>query len=329
MPLAIQSEAASRSHITGLISGLAPSQAPQTRSKAKSEVQKSVANEDQMHMFDFTPLKSLFVDGMDDEQIWAQLDLRTNTVCRMLDFVLEGESEFQNEIPESGSEDHDDMLRRALEALEGDEDVDMDEFLEKYGLEGSHDSEDSMEAEGEESDTGSRSDVDEDEVEGEEGISPLRDPLSDEGSESEQLAFNLSKPALKPARKKKRNAATSELDDDFFSLAEFNADTERAESKTASRGRLAGEDNSEDDEGDIDFFASVDPAENFDEDDLENGGGMYFSPTQIYLLSIDPTQNYFIVTSSNHLRAYQQLSRLRKRRKQSITIKSDSMIKSA
>src|SRR6267378_4039377 len=120
MSLAIQSEAASRSHITELISGLAPSQAPQTRSKAKSEAQQSVAKEGQIPIFDFTPLKSLFVEGMDDEQIWAQLDLRTKTVCRMLDFVLEGESEPQDEVSEGGSEDGDNALRRALEALEGD-----------------------------------------------------------------------------------------------------------------------------------------------------------------------------------------------------------------
>ncbi|KIM48170.1 hypothetical protein M413DRAFT_439891 [Hebeloma cylindrosporum] len=270
--LSIQSEATSRSHITELISGLAPSAAPQTRSKAKSAGQQLVPNGDQMQMFDFTPLKSLFVDGMDEEQIWAQLDLRTKTICRMLDFVLEGESESQDEVSEEGSDDSDDALRKALEALEGDDDVDMDEFLEKYGLAESDDSDASMEDGDEDGDMGSQSELSEDGIDGEEGISPLRDSSSDEESGSERLA----KPALKPTHKRKRNTATSELDDDFFNLAEFNADTERAESKSASRGRLAGDDDSEDDENAIDFFASVDPAANFDEDDLENEGELFY-----------------------------------------------------
>jgi U3 small nucleolar RNA-associated protein MPP10 len=280
-------------------------------------------------MFDFTPLKSLFVDGMDEEQIWAQLDLRTKTICKMLDFVLEGESESQDEVSEGGSEDDDNALQKALEALEGDEDVDMDEFLEKYGLVASDDSEESMEDGEEDEDMGSQSEMSEDGAEGEEGISPLRDSSSDEESGSEQLAFGFSKPILKPAHKKKRNTATSELDDGFFSLAEFNADTERAESKSASRGRLAGDDDSEDDENTIDFFASVDPEENFDEDDLENEGGMYYYTLQIFSpLTVNDSQNYFIVTSSNHHHAHRQLP-LQRRQRQSIVIRSDSMMKSA
>jgi len=280
-------------------------------------------------MFDFTPLKSLFVDGMDEEQIWAQLDLRTKTICRMLDFVLEGESESQDEVSGEGSDDGDDALRKALEALEGNEDADIDEFLEKYGLAGSDDSEASMEYGGGYEDMDSQSEVSEEGVEDEEGISPLRDPSSDEEIGSGQPGFGLSNPGLKPAHNRKRNAVASELDDDFFSLAEFNADTERAESQSTSRGRLAGDDDSEDDESTIDLFASVDPPENFDEDDLENEGGAYSYIFQVFRTSIlnDP-QNYFIVTSSNHLHAHRQLSLQRKKR-QLIVIRSDSMIKSA
>jgi len=52
-------------------------------------------------------------------------------------------------------------------------------------------------------------------------------------------------------------------------LAELHADTERAEARSSSKGRLAESDESDEDMMDIDLFAQVDPLENFDEDDLE------------------------------------------------------------
>lgn len=61
------------------------------------------------------------------------------------------------------------------------------------------------------------------------------------------------------------------LDDAFFSIDEFNRETEELESKSRSSGRL---DQDEDDDGeDLDLFALVsDEPEAFDEEDEEDMG---------------------------------------------------------
>lgn len=296
---AVRSETTSQPHIQELLSSLTPTQAPQTRSKAKAVTEKPIINDAQKNLFEFTPLKSLFVDGMDDEQIWAQLDLRTKTICRMLDFVLEGESEGQDGLEEESSEDDqddgnaDEKLRKALEALENGEDVDMEEFMAEHGLDNEEmdDSDDSQDYEEEDS---SDENGDQEEEGGEE-ISPLRDIELEAQSNSFIPPF--------PHRKKKgRNAATSELDDGFFDLAEFNAETERAEARSSSRGRLAGGDDSDEEDMDIDLFASVDPTVNMD-DDAEGEGEGTSAPLELchgsrtYLL----IQSYSIATFLNRL----------------------------
>jgi len=267
--LAVQSEATSRPHVVDLVTSLAPSQAPQTRSKAKATSDKPALDAFKNSLFDFTPLTSLFIDGMDEEQVWAQLDLRTQSICRMLDFVLEGEvgaeEGKEDSEEESSGDDEEQRLKEALEALEGG-DIDMDEFMAKYGL----DEHDEMGDELDESDDSQREDSldddseDAEEVEeAEEDVSPLRD------EESDHEAPDL--PPTKPSKKRKRGES-SELDDGFFNLAEFNAYTERAEAKSSSRGRLSGDDSDEEDM-DVDLFASVDgPVDLGDEDEAESKG---------------------------------------------------------
>lgn len=273
---AVQSESSSRPHVVDLVSSLAPSLAPQTRSKAKAEDDKPSAETFKKDLFDFTPLQSLLIDGMDDEQIWAQLDLRTQTICRMLDYVLEGEmhsGEPKDDLEES-SEDEEGRLREALAALEGG-DIDMDEFLAKYGLDEEDELVDELDDSVEDSEGDPRGDVSdgEEDGEGEEDISPLRDPSDDENE-----AEILESPPTSPSKKRKRGQ-DSELDDDFFNLAEFNAYTERAEAKSSSRGRLAGDDSDEEDM-EVDLFASVeDPVDLGDDEPGSESRGMLVSLT--------------------------------------------------
>jgi len=256
--IAVQSEEISRPHVVDLVSSLAPSQAPQTRSKAKAKADQPPRENTNQQSFDPTPLKSLFIDGMDDEQIWAQVDLRTQTICRMLEYVLEGEMEEFGEGSEGNSEDDDERLRQALEALKADDDIDMETFLENYGID---------ESELEESEDVSSQSGDDEAVE---NISPLRDPSSDEENDSDEFYVS-----PKKLSKKRKLGEVSELDDDFFDLAEFNAYTERAEAKSSSRGRLAGSDSDEEDDG-IDLFANIDSPATVEEED--DSGGMSAIP---------------------------------------------------
>jgi U3 small nucleolar RNA-associated protein MPP10 len=247
--LAVRSEDASRPHIENLVSSLSSSHAPQTRSQTKAKA------ETRLH----ENTKPVF---------WAQLDLRTQTICRILDYVLEAEltspdiSSNQGDSVEEDNEE-DDRLQKALEALKRDEDTGLDEFLAEYGL---HESDlDDSQDDDDLNNSSPESDGEEEEMQ--EDISPLRDPSSSE-DETEYL-----RSAMKPSRKRKRGES-SELDDGFFDLAEFNAYTERAEAKSSSRGRLGGDD-SDEDEQEIDLFANVDPNVDWD-DDGKAGQGMYY-----------------------------------------------------
>ena len=89
-----------------------------------------------------------------------------------------------------------------------------------------------------------------DEVLGEH-VAELKDPSDSENEDD----IDLDKPSLlsrlKPPSKRKSKARARghpELDDDFFDLATFNAETEAAEANTVSKGRLSGEDDDEEED---------------------------------------------------------------------------------
>lgn len=279
---ALESEAASRSRISKLLSSLSPSFAPQTRSQATaSEKEKQTLElEDSFPeppTLEDTPVSELCIQGMDEDQLWAQLELRAQHVCEVLDFALEaGEEDDEDE--EEGDEvktAKKKLLDRIGERMDPDDldDLEMDDDGE-YG--GSDDDDDESSGE-EESEEDEQDEEDGDEELGED-VAELRDPSDEEGeSSSSDLDKPSSAPGVKrPSRWKPKTGAHAQLDDGFFSLAAFNAETEEAESKTVSKGRLSAddEDSDEDMEEEVDYFTAVDDGADGEQDGTQ---GMHFA----------------------------------------------------
>jgi U3 small nucleolar RNA-associated protein MPP10 len=219
-----------------------------------------------------TPLANLHIQGMDGQQIWNQLDLRTDVLCKVLKSVMGGEAPdggleeaYGEDIEaEDVEEDNDDLLGI------GDSEADFEGAIVEH--EGSEETDEEDEEEEVES-----SFSDEDFTDGPERLDMLRDPSPGPIGEFEPNETGSSK-------SKKQHARTTihtKLDDGFFSLSEFNEETEASEARATSKGRLTSSDSEE--EGlkeDIDLFAPVEQVHDpFDEGDLEeqNSGKLLLS----------------------------------------------------
>ncbi|KAH7915791.1 U3 small nucleolar ribonucleoprotein complex, subunit Mpp10 [Hygrophoropsis aurantiaca] len=266
--LALQTESISRPHVEALLSSLSPAEAPRTRSQTRTKRKRSpspvVENVPKIRILEDTPLPSLYVEDMNEDQIWEQLDLRAARVCKILEAAMEGEDEDAEEEEHTQESDEDAFM-----------DIDQVDDIER-------ESEDEEESEGDGESVSSRE-------EGEEGeeVAELRDETPDEdsldGDESFEDApsslFDIIKPKLSRNGPRGNSGKHSELDDGFFDLAAFNAETEEAETKTVSRGRLGmdADDNDSTDEGlDVDLFRTIDGEDALDEDDLEDAGEPFY-----------------------------------------------------
>lgn len=299
---AIQSELASRSHINDFISSLEPSHAPQTRSQVQAEGKRkrrsSTPPAKPEITFEITPLSYLFVEGMTEDQVWAQLDLRTKNICDILDLALVGEEEEDRDIEIAVSQEA--RLQMALTASKNGEEVDFDGVDDILGEDededlNEHPSLDEMEDDQSgEDDSGNLDEL-------EEGIMILQDPSSDDDSEDED-AVHTGKATPAPRGKKHK---THSLDDGFFNLASFNAETELAEARSSSGGRLGGSEESDEDDMSVDLFAPI-QNDNFEEDDLENDpGGNTYDFVKDQRKSNTIMQKLFIAIFSNLRRRYQ------------------------
>ena len=257
---ALESESISRPHISELLSSLSPEEAPVTRSQTKALNGKRKRTPPKIAAFDQTPLTSLFVDDAGPEQVWAQLELRAKGVCEMLSKALDGSLMLDEDADMrllngvNGDVDEDEEGASARKKLKfedlSQEDIEslgMEPDVLKRLLEG-------MEVDGdgeEELDDEESEDEDDDGEEFGEEVMTLKDPeaLASPGPSRSSRLSRRSKPL-----------AGSQLDDGFFDLAAFNAESDEAESKHVSRGRLKSLDEDEDSESDeesVDYFATV------------------------------------------------------------------------
>ncbi|KIY71598.1 Mpp10 protein [Cylindrobasidium torrendii FP15055 ss-10] len=248
--LSVRAETPSLRPVNMLLMALSPGMAPATRSQSLKRKRSPELSHPQ---FNATPLAHLFTEGMDDEQIWAQLDIKSKHLGDILDRALDAHNPMDDEVEMSGG-------------LEEDEDSNEDDpELSGFDMDDIDALEDSEEDEDDDSEEDSEEDAEENESSDdephEESFTNLRDHI-------EEKSGPLS------ARRKRKGKQGSEVDDDFFDLKEFNALTEAAEAKSSSNGRLGGDDEDSDEES-VDLFAAVDD-DAFEEADLDEGSKELF-----------------------------------------------------
>lgn len=230
--------------------------------------------------FQATPLAGLFTDGMNDDQIWAQLDLRSSHICKTLEDALEGGGAPEEGTAEDGGPLAVRLSGEAEEVEDAAIDIDMDE-------EDWSDEDDSM-IDDEYSET-EEDGSDEDEEGGQshlgEETAALRDPSDEEEGDSDEFAGPSTSKQGRISKfnsRKKQKTGHPQLDDGFFELSSFNREVELAEAKGSSRGRLGQDEEDSEGDEDIDLFAPVgdDP-----EQDMEDGtseGNLFSFATACY-----------------------------------------------
>jgi U3 small nucleolar RNA-associated protein MPP10 len=230
--VALDSEKPAQPYISALLASFSPAQAPVTRSQSVVHGKRKRSPSPPLvpkHTLERTPLTCLYVQDLDKDQLWAQLELRAQHVCKMLESALDGPEEpTEHSISSttddmgqaSSDEDGSDMSSRG-----SDDDSELDEEV------GGSSGEDM-----------------------EECVAELRDGSLDEDEGDEE--WTEERRVLPSSTRTK--ASYSGLNDNFFDLAEFNAETEEAEAGFVSNGALdADSDGASSAEDDIDYFTSI------------------------------------------------------------------------
>ncbi|WVW82714.1 hypothetical protein I302_104725 [Kwoniella bestiolae CBS 10118] len=303
--LGISLEPTSHSHLHPFLLSILEPPSINTRSQSKSKQPtqpEEDAKPDVESFLPYTPLSVLTVDGLDPEQIWAQLELRSEGLSKVIkevggstnnmeeedalqDMESDGEEgsdedmsieEFRQMLIESGetqaAEMDEDELRELMDDLDED-DSDEDEDSEdedsedeegiKFGDEDEEEisgSEDHAEEEDEEDDLeGSEEedvemdefDLDEEEdgedEDGEEDEEEEEDEGEDEDEEEDDSSALF---GAGPSRARGKKAHPT-LDDDFFSIDDFNRQTEELEAGRLTSGRLGGDEDDEEELQDV------------------------------------------------------------------------------
>lgn len=216
-----------------------------------------------------TQLRELHLSGMEDAQIWAQLELRGQIITKVVETLFEGAWDD----PMKALDDEDE------EEGEGSEEDELSVEGMNIDMGGSSSDEDE-EAEGLDLPDEAAEEED-DYTSGDENmpehITQLANP-SDEDEEPLLGGFDSDRPRLKkreqPRQLRSRNRHPT-LDDHFFSIVDFNKEIEAAEAQSKSRGRL----DEDSDEESIDLFLAVPEDDELADQDNHTNGCMCYCPS--------------------------------------------------
>lgn len=233
-----------------------------------------------------TQLDELVLDGMEHEQLWQQLELRTSKLARVLDNVMThtgaGSDEDEDEEDDEESDDTMDVSHDDAEMNDSDswEDESESEASDE-GFAGASDFSDmedsamyyeplrSEEEQRRRNEAKAREDMlqmydvsDPAFLEAMMAPGDNEDPDDEDEEEENEEADDVAPSSSKPRH--------PTLDDDFFSIDEFNRMTAAEERRSqTSKANLSGEDDDVDFDDELDLFAPID-----DEDDSDAEEGM-------------------------------------------------------
>ncbi|CAE6338770.1 unnamed protein product [Rhizoctonia solani] len=265
--ISMETEKSAAAPISKLLSGLSPeASAPTTRAqkRKRDEVPKAP-----LLTFRPTPKAGRYVDGleMSTSKLWAMMEHRTGPLCGILEAVVAPENIIEEEDEEEEEE----------ESEEGEPEFELGE--EDEGMSGLSDEDE--EDEDEDEDEGEDEGGDEDEeYESDDGESVLGDTTmelsrtedhsdldldsdsedAEEAQDDEEVGHdylrNIDLDRAQNPQKVAQRRAHPTLDDAFFSIDDFNRETEALEAQNRSSGALNEDDEDEDDE-DVDLFMDV------------------------------------------------------------------------
>ncbi|KAJ9102536.1 hypothetical protein QFC21_002937 [Naganishia friedmannii] len=288
--LGISLEHSSHPHLHPLLTSVIEPPPLMTRSKANAKKGKKGSKHDEEatakkapvqtaeSLLPYTPLDGLYTEGMNFAQIWQQLELRSGKLGEVLKVVgIESAEPKENdddagmdseEDSDESDDDDDDERENDILDFEGldDEQKAMwleylkenpDEFVEKYDDDGDDMSEEDISGSDDDDDDedgsddsdldddmeGSESDEDADmdeEMSGEEDLAMEDDDDERDDEEEETSAFQTRRGPQHPT-----------LDDQFFSIEDFNRVTEEQEAGKASLGKLGSSQDEDEEETDI------------------------------------------------------------------------------
>jgi len=216
-----------------------------------------------------TQLQELHLSGMEDAQIWSQLELRGQVITEVVETLFQGAwddpMKALDEEDEDANEEDSDEGELSIEGMDIDmEDCSSDEDDEGLDLLDEAIAEEDDDTSGDENMP--------------EHITQLAGSSNDEGFLLTGLDLDrpsrLSKEKQsQPSQPRNRHPT---LDDDFFSIVNFNKEIQAAEAQSKSRGRL----DEDSDEESTDLFQAVpEDDELADQDSHVEGGCMCYHPS--------------------------------------------------